>query len=382
MRTSARWLSRTIWLGLLALLLPGSSASAQRPPDIPLNAGMNREIVEGVLKAIDRYYVSHEVARKIDESLRRRLQAGEYDRITSAFDLVDALDAHMQEVSKDRHLAMGYSHRPEPLDEGNPFPPETPQEREEARTAAIEANFGFEKVERLPGNIGYLDIRKFIRPELSGDMTGVVMTFLANTDAMILDLRNSQGGSLDMVVFLASYFFGGDEPFHLGGMYSRAENMTQQFWTSPYVPGRRYRDKDLYILLSKKTFSAPEGFAAFLQHHKRATVVGERTAGGTHPGRFVRVHPNFAVFVPMGWPVYPAGTPAFPIGRPVYPASKADERGTGVTPDLELPADQALKAAHLAAVKRKLERDPSQKERLEPILDGLKKELEALTPRP
>ena len=375
MNHSARWLLRSAASGVLAFLLLGMPASAQRPPDIPLNAGMNRQIVEGVIKAIDRYYVSREVAGKVGESLRRRLQAGEYDRITSAFDLVDALDAHMQEASRDRHLALGYSHRPEPLDEANPFPPETPQEREEARQAAVAANFGFEKVERLPGNVGYLDMRSFVRPEISGEVTAAVMTFLANTDAMILDLRSSQGGSPDMVVFLASYFFGGDEPFHLGGMYSRVESLTQQLWTFPYVPGRRYLDKDLYILVSKRTFSAPEGLAALLQHHKRAIVVGERTAGGTHPGRFVRVHPNFAVFVPMGWPVYPTGTPSSPIGRPVYPDSKADETGTGITPDLEVPADQALKAAHLDALKRKVEKDPAKKEDLEPILEELQKEL-------
>lgn len=363
-------------------LLFGSLASAQRPPDIPLNAEINRQIVEGVIKAIDRYYVSGEVAGKVGESLRRRLLAGEYDRITSAFDLVDALDAHMQEVSKDRHLALGYSHTPEPVDEANPFPLETPRQREEARQAAIASNFGFERVERLPGNVGYLDMRKFVRPELSGEMTGVVMTFLASTDALILDLRNSRGGSPDMVVFLASYFFGGDEPFHLGGMYSRVENMTQQLWTFPYVPGRRYLDKDLYILVSKRTFSAPEGLASFLQHHKRAIVVGERTPGGTHPGRFVRVHPNFAVFVPMGWPVYPTGTPSFPIGRPVHPESRADETGTGVTPDLEVPADQALKAAHLDALKRRLERNPGERERLQPILEGLKREMEAPATQP
>lgn len=184
-----------------------------------------------------------------------------------------------------------------------------------------------------------------------------------------------------MVLFMSSYFFD-EEPFHLGDWFVRAENRTQQWWTLPYVPGSRYAGKHVYILLSRRSFSAVEGLASILQHHKRATIVGEKTRGGTHPGRMVRVHPNFAVFVPMSWFIYPTGTPSMPIDRPVYPATKTDYEGTPVTPDIAVPASQALKRAHLEALSRKLEREPNQKESLEPIINALKKELEETTPRP
>lgn len=207
------------------------------------------------------------------------------------------------------------------------------------------------------------------------------MSFLANTDALIIDLRKSSGGSADMVLFLASYFFD-EEPFHLGDWFVRAENRVQQWWTLPYVPGSRYVGKDVYILLSRRSFSAVEGLASLLQHHKRAVIVGEKTTGGTHPGRMVRVHPNFAVFVPMSWFIYPTGTPSMPIDRPVYPTTKIDYQGTPVIPDIAVPANQALKRAQLEALTKKLERDPSQKERLDPIIQGLKKELEETTPKP
>ncbi len=345
-----------------------------------LDAVTNRQIVEGVIRAINKYYVSADTARRLEEDLRQRLKNGEYDRITSAFDLMDVLDSQMQAISKDRHLALAYSHKPEPLLEGKNFPPETPQEKEEALNAARAKNFGFEKVERLPGNIGYLEMNSFVRPEFSGEMAAVAMTFLANTEALIIDLRNSSGGAADMVVFLASYFFDA-EPFHLGDWYTRAENGVQQWWTFPYVPGSRYVGKDVYILLSRRSFSAVEGFSSILQHHKRAIIVGEPTRGGTHPGRFVRVHPNFAVFVPMSWFIYPMGTPDFPIDRPVYPTTKTDYEGTGVKPDIEVPANQALRRAQLEALSKKVERNPSEKERLEPIIQNLKKELEAMTPK-
>ncbi|HKO98471.1 MAG TPA: S41 family peptidase [Pyrinomonadaceae bacterium] len=381
MYISHQQLRRLIAPAFLTLAFLNSPVVAQRPPDTKLNADANKEVVQGVIRAINKYYVSAEVAKQVEKGLQQRLQNGDYNNITSAFDLIDALDLHMQEISKDKHLALAYSHKPEPLLEGRDFDPETPQEREEGRIAAQERNFGFEKVQRLAGNIGYLEMNSFVRPEFSGDMARNVMTFLANTDAMIIDLRTSNGGSADMVAFLASYFFN-EEPVHLGDWFVRAENRVQQWWTYPYMPGGRYLGKDVYILLSRRSFSAVEGLASILQHHKRAVIVGEPTRGGTHPGRFVRVHPNFAVFVPMSWFIYPTGTPVVPIDRPVYPTSRTDYQGTGVTPDINIAARLALKRAHLEALNKKLEKNPAQKGSLQPLIDTLKKDLEAPPPAP
>ena len=350
--------------------------TAQRPPDIPLDAATNRAVVERVLKVVDQYYVSPEKAREVDKLLRQRMQAGAYDRITSAFDLLDALDEDMEKASRDPHLKLAYSHRPTPLIEGAEHLPESPAVREENRQAAPTGNFGFEKLEHLPGNIGVLTLSRFERPEFGGEMAATAMTFLNTTDALIIDLRTSRGGDLDMVHLLASYFYPSNPPFHLGDMYSRPENRSQQFWTFPYLPGPRYVDKDIYILLSKNSFSAPEGLASILQHHKRATIVGETTRGGTHPGVRVKVHENFAVFIPTDKFVYPTGEPKFVLGRPVYPTTRSDDDPQGVKPDIEVPARQALKAAHLEALKRLLERAPDQKEDLEPIIESLRKELE------
>ena len=363
---------------LVLLVILNATAVAQRPPDTKLSPEINRQVVQGAIRVINKYYVSDEVAKRVSERLSQRLQNGDYDRITSAFDLIDALDSHMFEASRDRHLALAYSHRATPLIEGKDFTPETPEGKAEDRIYARSKNFGFEKIERLPGNVGYIQMNSFVHPELSGPTAALAMTFLANTDALIIDLRSSSGGSAEMVVFLASYFFS-EDPFHLGDWYIRAEKRVQQWWTLPYVPGSRYLDRPVYILVSKRSFSAVEGLASILQHHQRATIVGEPTSGGTHPGRMARVHPNFAVFVPTSWFIYPTGTPEFPIDRPVYPTTRTDYQGTGVKPDLEVPASQALKKSHLEALRRKLEKDPSQKESLTPLIEGLNKELESMT---
>lgn len=358
-------------ISLAAILLIAAPVAAQRPPDLPLTAAINRQIVEGSIKAVNRYYVSADVARQVETGLRRRIAAGDYDRITSAFDMIDTLDAHLEELSKDPHLKLAYGHRPSPMpQEGREIPVETTEEKEESRRAARERNFGFEKVERLPGNIGYLSMNSFVRPEFSGETAGMAMSFLGGTEALIIDLRNSGGGSADMVVFLASYFFD-EEPFRLGDWFTRVENSTQQWWTLPYVPGGRYLNKPVYILLSRRSFSAVEGLAALLQHHKKAVIVGEATRGGTHPGSMIRIHPNFALFVPTSWFIYPTGTPTFPMGRPVFPTSKTDTKGTGVQPDIAAPAAQALAQAQLDAFRKLIEKNPSRREQLTPIIERL-----------
>lgn len=369
---------RVLPAALMFLAFFASIASAQRPPDIKLDPVSNREVVEGVIRAINKYYVSAEMAKQLESGLRDHLRRGEYDHVTSAFDLVDLLDEHMQQISKDAHLKLGYSHKPGPPVGSEPeISPDTPQKLEEERKGARDNNFGFEKVERLPGNIGYLALGSFERPVFSGEMTGTAMSFLANTDALIIDLRSSRGGSADMVVFLASYFFDGAEPFRLGDWYTRAENGIQQCWTYPYLPGARYLDKDVYILVSRRSFSAVEGFTSIMQHHKKAVVVGEPTRGGTHPGSFIRVHPNFAVFVPLSWFIYPTGSPTYPIGRPVFPSGKTDYQGTGIKPDIPAPSAQALKTAQIAALEKRIAKHADLKDELQPIINALKSEVTA-----
>jgi hypothetical protein len=354
----------------IAIALGGGSLPAQqkRPPDLALNPALNRQVVQGVLGAINRYYVSLEIAGRVEEVLGKRLEAGEYDAVTSAFELVHLLNQQLQDLSRDKHLYMAYSHDPQPLD---PQPEtDSAEEKADELLEAKRNNFGFEKVARLDGNIGYLEINSFVRPEWSGPAAAAAMSLLANTDALIVDLRESSGGSPEMVVFMASFFFD-TEPVHLGDIYFRTPNSDrshpgeiQQWWTYAYMPAARYVNKELYILTSKSTFSAAEGLPKRLQALKRAVVVGERTRGGNNPGLLVTVHPHFAVFVPTGKPFNNGDEHSNPEG--------------GIQPDIELPAEQALAGAQYEALKHKLQKAPEEREKLQPVIDDLKKKLTEL----
>lgn len=115
-------------------------------------------------------------------------------------------------------------------------------------------------------------------PEVAGETAAAAMTFVANTDALIVDLRFNGGGEPSMVAFLTSYLF--DEPTHLNDIHQRYSDTTQQWWTAGYVPGRRFGGKKpVYVLTSKRTFYSGEEFAYTLEQVVAATTDPQRKAG-------------------------------------------------------------------------------------------------------
>jgi len=344
-----------IVLGSAALLGQGPGPG----PDMTIDAGTRTAVIDGALKALEENYVFPESAKKMAEAIRARQQRKEYDAITSARQFADILTEQLRDVSHDKHLRVAYSSDVLPADRGGPPPPD---EVERMRAFGARVNFGFEKVERLEGNIGYLDLRGFLPARLAGDTVAAAMNLLANTECLIIDLRQNGGGDPAEVALIASYLFGTD-PVHLNDLYWRPTNETHQWWTSAWVPGRRLTGKDVYILTSSRTFSAAEEFTYDLKNLKRATVIGETTGGGAHPGGPRRINDHFFVNVPSG--------------RAINPVTKTDWEGKGVEPDVKVPAEQALKTAHLMALEKELAtlKDPGPKAEVSAAIQKLKKEL-------
>jgi C-terminal processing protease CtpA/Prc len=229
--------------------------------------------------------------------------------------------------------------------------------------ALSQRNFGFEKVERLAGNIGYLDLRGFMPPPVMGDTAAAAMSFLSNTAALIIDLRQNGGGSPEAVSLIASYLF--DRPVRLNDIYDRPSNETRQYWTLPYVPGKRFVGKDVYVLTSSRTFSAAEDFTYGVKNLKRAIIVGEVTGGGAHPIGPRRLSDHFVVVVPMG--------------RSISSITKTDWEGTGVEPHVKVPAAQALPTAYLQALDKSAATvsDPPMKAEIARAIEDTRRVLEA-----
>jgi retinol-binding protein 3 len=323
-------------LALAGACLITIGLAAQQPPvqpDRTIDARERTEVIEGALKHLNKAYVFPEVAKQMDEAVRARAARGEYDSLTSATALAKTLTDHLQEVSRDKHLRVRYEADGIPEERGGP----TPEERARFVENSRRTNFGVERVERLPGNIGYLDLRGFSGLPEASETAVAAMNLLANTDALIVDLRKNGGGSPAMIGLITSYLF--EDPVHLNDFYWRETDETRQFWTSPHVQGRRYgKDKPVYVLTANRTFSAAEEFTYNLKNLKRATIVGETTGGGAHPGGPRRINGHFAVWVPAG--------------RAINPITKTNWEGTGVEPDIKVPANLALKTAQVDALKK------------------------------
>ncbi|OLB67490.1 MAG: hypothetical protein AUI86_06080 [Gemmatimonadetes bacterium 13_1_40CM_3_66_12] len=350
-------------LAALCLVTPLAPLAAQDrdQPDRTIDAAERRAVIDGVLDRLKQAYVFPDTAIAMERAVRARQRRGEYDHITSGRAFAESLTAHLQAVSRDLHLRVRHRAEPFPVEAEHDEP--SPADRARARAFGQQVNFGFERVERLAGNVGYVEIRGFGFDTADvSEVAAAAFTFLGHTEALIIDVRRNGGGSPVMVAQVSSYLFGPDS-VHLNSLYWRPANRTDDFYTRAEVPGTRYGpDKPVYVLTSRNTFSGAEEFAYNLQALKRATIVGDTTGGGAHPGGMRRVTDHFAVWLPTG--------------RAINPITKTNWERVGVRPDVAVPSDQALRASHLAALRglRAHATDPERQQALDRAIADLERE--------
>lgn len=298
------------------------------------------EVINAVTKMLIEKYVFLETAEKIERQLRENLKNSKYDKLTDALSFAEALEKDLREISQDRHVS--FFHDPKMFETLQRGDDESSRAAREAASRADEKhiNYGFKKVERLDANIGYIELVRFsaFAADEGGAVATGAMSFVANSDALIIDLRKNPGGSGKMGQLLGSYFFAPGDDKWLVSNNNRSRGTTRQEWTFAYVPGKRMPDVDLYILIGPNTGSAAEGFAYNLQALKRATIVGERSAGAAHSGEMAAIAKGFVMFVPAG--------------RTVNPITNANWEGVGVKPDVEVKSRNALLKAQALALEK------------------------------
>lgn len=329
---------RRVLLALIILTLLQTQLVAQSVVN-NLNEKDIALTIDSINRKLHKNYVFPEMAAKMIETLSANFRTGKYSTLTNPGDLALQLTRDLQEVSRDKHLMVVYN--PTVIARENAL---TDQDRanEEAEWAKElvyhlkRDNYGFREVKILEGNIGYLDLREFVDPTYSSETLANVMHFLENTNAIIIDLRQNDGGSPEMVQLLASYFFPSEPAIHLANHYNRPKDELTKSMTLPNVTGVRRPNTDLYILTSSKTFSAAEAFSYQLKSLKRATIVGEKTAGGAHLTGSVIATDRFYVRIPQG--------------RTTSPVTNSNWEGMGVIPDIEVSAEEALKTAQTKAL--------------------------------
>ena len=312
-----------VFLALLAFatLVP-ASAVAQT-----LDREAQRELVSRLEVALRQNYVFPDRIPAISAELDRRVQSEPIDSKRFA----DVLTQGLIKASEDLHFSVAFDPDGVAADRRATADGDTTTEAERDRERA--ANFGFRDARRLDGDLAYVRFDFFADPQYAQETAAGAMRFAEGAKGLIFDLRYNNGGVLEMAQFLMSYLYpaGKEQEFFDYNYNDEGVRVERSQWSLAAVPGQRSADIPVVVLTGSTSFSAAEWMAFSLQRLGRATVIGERTAGGAHPVTRVPIDDRFMLQAPFG-----------EIRDPV---NGQDFEGVGVTPDLVVPASDALLAA-------------------------------------
>lgn len=190
---------------------------------------------------------------------------------------------------------------------------------------------GVREVRVLEGNIGYLRLSTFYPLDLARPKFAAAFTLLADTDGLVLDLRQNGGGddaSADLLVrTLLDAKIGAVQQLHQRG---RRTLVPLPPASLPVYP------KPLVVLIDRRTGSAAEFVAYSLQALGRARIVGTRSGGAAHMF-------GDPVLLPDGYQI------SIPDRQPINLRTGGNWEGTGVRPDVAGGDDPLFIARQLLA---------------------------------
>lgn len=373
----------TLPIAAAACFLAITPVTAQPPAAAPLTAKARAAVLDSVRAILVRTYVDADTGRQIADYLAQRQRANAYDSLSDAARFAEAVVADLRSINHDKHLGlmlqrpgmgphggagMGPGPRivisggpdqpraagpvaqpgtgPLPTPGASPVPAMAPGgpvievvagTGDDAMTQmARRANFGLRKVEILDGNIGYLEVAGFDGAPGADAAIGDALRFLERTDAIIIDVRRNGGGSGEMSHMLFSHFLGA-APVPTIRVRDRSVGEDVTLTSIAAITGPRRTSVPLYVLTSNFSASAAEEFAFVLKNHKRATIVGARTAGAGHMNQIIDVGHGFRFSVSYT--------------RVSDPVTGKEWEQVGVAPDIETPSSNALEVAHQHALR-------------------------------
>lgn len=314
---------RIIYTSIFIILLFSLSGQAQKKTTV-LTKAEKEQAIEKICQLLNRFYVFPEIATQMEKHIKTKLTEGAFEKITDPDEFVNYMTKELRSICHDKHLGMYIGSNPE-----EQIKEDQNLERIIKKLKNEKFNYGLNKVEILDGNVGYMNIQSVMYSEEAMEVVSSALKFLSNTDAIIFDLRINNGGDPGYMAYIFSYFF--DKPTHINSIYWRDRDRTDEFWTHGKILGKKMVDIPVYVLISHKTFSGAEEFAYDLQVLKRATIIGEVSAGGANPA--------------ATWVVYKDLRISIPFGRAINPITGTNWEGVGVKPDIEVSADKALEVA-------------------------------------
>ncbi|AEM52895.1 peptidase S41 [Stenotrophomonas maltophilia JV3] len=190
---------------------------------------------------------------------------------------------------------------------------------------------GVREVRVLEGNVGYLRLSTFYPLDLARPKLAAAFMLLADTDGLVLDLRQNGGGddaSADLLVRTL-----------LDAKIGTVQQLDQRGRRTPVpLPPASLPAylKPLVVLIDRRTGSAAEFVAYSLQALGRARIVGTRSGGAAHMF-------GDPVLLPDGYQI------SIPDRQPINLRTGGNWEGTGVRPDVAGGDDPLFVARQLLA---------------------------------
>ena len=315
-----------------------AGAQINNQPPIRIN-----ELIYSISDSLNKHYIFPDKAESISTYLHAQLKSNVYAQLLSdPQKLADQIGKDISTVYHDPHMRIQYDPGFNAQVAYNP----TPEELQQVKKYWKDNNYSFKKAEVLPDNIGYLSFNLFVDDIKAAKRTiKAALTFLSNTDAIIIDLRDNMGGDPKMVSQIESYFF--NQKTQMNSLINRSTMDTVFLYADPSKADGLYLPMPVYILTSQHTFSGAEDFSYGMQVAKRAFIVGETTGGGAHPQMPFSVNQGFVMYIPFA--------------RSENPITHTDWEGTGVIPDVKIASDKAFNKAQELIFRDDLARATDQK---------------------
>ncbi|MEO1574222.1 MAG: S41 family peptidase, partial [Pseudomonadota bacterium] len=282
---------------LLATFICASAAS-----DSNLTAEDKRDVIEAIKTLIATDYVLEDEVVQVHTALDGKRTAGEYRDAHTHEAFAEALTKDLVAITSDKHFKVGYrpeliKKRRERSERTATDTPDPPSGTDWNLWYAAQRNFGFEAIEILPGNVGYVKLTFFHPLDWMRPSIDAAMALVANTNALILDLSSNGGGYAPSDSYLGSFFFD-REPVPWATDFDRPSQETTTASTFRDLGAPRYHNRPVVILVGERTFSLGEQFAYSMKHFDKAHIVGGVTAGAANGISFRLVDDNFVIQIP------------------------------------------------------------------------------------
>jgi hypothetical protein len=292
-----------------------------------LDRQAQQEIVSHLDVALKQNYIFPDRIPAISAELGRRVQS----EPIGAEHFAESLTQGLIKASADLHFSVAFD--PDGVAAERRAKADGDVTTQAQRDSERAANFGFRDARRLDGGLAYVRFDFFADPQYAQETAAGAIRFAEGAKGLIIDLRYNNGGVLEMAQFLMSYLYAAGKEQKFFDYYTNENGVRveRSQWSLAAVPGQRSGDIPVVVLTGSTSFSSAEWMAFSLQRLGRATVIGERTAGGAHPVTRLPIDDRFMLQTP--------------IGQIRDPVKGQDFEGVGVTPDIVVPASEALLAA-------------------------------------